>query len=60
MSITFIPPHNADPKRLATLKLDVDPWIKKPLPFKGLNDRMPILVPLKGRGVINQGSGINP
>ena len=27
-------------------------------PFKGLNIRIPILIPIKGRGVINQGSGL--
>ena len=32
------------------------PMINKPLPFKGLDIRIPILFPIKGRGFINQGS----
>ena len=32
--------------------------INKLHPFKGLNIRMPIIVPIKGRGFINQGSGL--
>ena len=31
--------------------------INKPPPFKGLDSRMSIVIPIKGRGVINQGSG---
>ena len=27
-------------------------------PFKDLNIRMPIIIPIKGRGVINHGSGL--
>ena len=30
--------------------------INKPPPFKGLIIRIPIIIPIKGRGVINQGS----
>ena len=30
--------------------------INKPTPFKGLNIRIPIIIPIKGRGFINQGS----
>ena len=32
--------------------------INKPPPFKGLNIRIPITIPIKGRGLINQGSGL--
>ena len=32
--------------------------INKPPPFKGLNIRIPIIIPIKGRGFINQGSGL--
>ena len=32
--------------------------INKPPPFKGLNIRIPIIMPIKGRGFINQGSGL--
>ena len=32
--------------------------INKPAPFKGLNIRIPIRIPIKGRGFINQGSGL--
>ena len=32
--------------------------IIKPLPFKGLNIRIPIKIPIKGRGFINQGSSV--
>ena len=34
------------------------PIINKPLPFKGLNVRNPNIIPIKGRGFINQGSGL--
>ena len=34
------------------------PMINKPPPFKGLNIRIPILIPIKGRGFLNQGSGL--
>ena len=30
--------------------------IDKPPPLKGLNIRIPVLIPIKGRGVINYGS----
>ena len=30
--------------------------INKPPAFKGLNIRIPIIIPIKGRGFINQGS----
>ena len=32
--------------------------IDKPPPPKGLNIRIPIIIPIKGRGFINQGSGL--
>ena len=32
--------------------------INKPSPFKGLNIRIPTIIPLKGRGFINQGFGL--
>ena len=32
--------------------------INKPPPLKGLNSSMPIITPVKGRGFINQGSGL--
>ena len=32
--------------------------INKPPPFKGLNRRIPTIISIKGRGVINQGSGL--
>ena len=28
--------------------------------FKGLNMRIPMIIPIKGRGFINRGSGLNP
>ena len=34
------------------------PLIHKPAPLKGLHIRMPIIVPVKGRGFIKQGSGL--
>ena len=30
--------------------------IHKPPPFKGLNIRIPIIIPIKGKGLINHGS----
>ena len=30
--------------------------ISKPPPFTGLNIRIPIIIPIKGRGLINQAS----
>ena len=30
--------------------------INKPIPFKGVNIRIPIILPIQGRGFINQGS----
>ena len=32
--------------------------INKPLPLKGLNIRIPIIIPIKGRGFNNHGSGL--
>ena len=32
--------------------------INEPPPFKGLNIRIPIIIPMKGRGLINQESGL--
>ena len=32
--------------------------ITNPPPFKGLNIRIPIIIPIKGKGIINQGSGL--
>ena len=32
--------------------------INKPPPFEGLNTRIPIMIPIKGRGFVNQGSGL--
>ena len=32
--------------------------IKNPLPFKGLNIRIPIIIPTMGRGFINKGSAL--
>ena len=32
--------------------------INKPVPFKDLNIRIPIRIPIKGRGFINHGSGL--
>ena len=34
------------------------PMINSPLPFKGLNTRILIMSRRKGRGVLNQGSGL--
>ena len=34
--------------------------INKPTPFKGLNTRIPTIIPINGRGVINHGSTLNP
>ena len=33
--------------------------INKPPPFKGRNIRIPIIMPTKGRGFINHGSGLS-
>ena len=33
--------------------------INKSAPFKGLNIRIPIFIPIKGRGFINQGSTLH-
>ena len=33
--------------------------INEPPVFKGLNIRIPIIIPIKGRGFINQGSGLS-
>ena len=33
--------------------------INKAPPFKGLNNRIPIIISMKRRGVINQGSGVS-
>ena len=32
--------------------------IHKPPPFKGLNIRIPIIIPIKGREFVNHGSGL--
>ena len=32
--------------------------INKPFPLKGLNIRIPTIIPIKRRGVINHGSGL--
>ena len=34
------------------------PMIHTPRPFKGLNIRIPVIIPTKGRWFINQGSGL--
>ena len=34
--------------------------INKPPQFKGLNTRIPIIVPIRGRGFIHQGSRLGP
>ena len=34
------------------------PVTNKLSPFKGLTIRIPIIIPIKGRGFINQGSGL--
>ena len=34
--------------------------MNKPPPFKGLNIRIINITPIKGRGVINHGSGLSP
>ena len=33
------------------------PMINKPPPFKGLDIRIPTILPIAGRGFMNQGSG---
>ena len=33
--------------------------IGEPPPWKGLNVRVPSIIPIKGRGFINQGSGLD-
>ena len=33
--------------------------LNKPFPFKGLDNGMPIIIPIKGSGFINHGSGLN-
>ena len=35
------------------------PIINNPPPFKGLNIRIPTIIPIKGKGFINQGSAFN-
>ena len=32
--------------------------INKHTPFKGLYVRIPMIIPIKGRGFVNQGSGL--
>ena len=32
--------------------------INNPLPFEGLNIIIPVIIPIKGRGCIDQGSGL--
>ena len=32
--------------------------ISKTPPFQGLNIRIPIIIPIRGRGFVNQGSGL--
>ena len=32
--------------------------INQPPPYEGLNIRIPIIIPIKGRGFINHGSGL--
>ena len=32
--------------------------INEPLPFKGLNIRIPIIIPIKGKGFIDPGSAL--
>ena len=34
--------------------------INQPPPFKDLNIRIPITIPIMGRGFINHGSGLGP
>ena len=34
------------------------PMINKPPPFKGLDIRIPIIIPIKGREFINEGSAL--
>ena len=38
------------------LRLGCRLMMNQPLPFKGLNFRIPIIIPIKGSGFINQGS----
>ena len=40
------------------LGLGCRPMIDNPPPFKGLNIRIPVIFPAKGRGFINQGFGL--
>ena len=39
------------------MKVSCRPMINRPPGFKGVNMRIPIIIPIKGRGSINQGSG---
>ena len=38
--------------------LGLDPRLRNPPPFKGLNIRIPATIPIKGRGFTNHGSGL--
>ena len=42
-----------------SLRSNVD-LIKNTPPFKGLSIRIPFIIPIKGRGVINHGSTLHP
>ena len=39
-------------------RLQCRPMINNPPPFKCVNIRIPIIIPIKGRGFMNQGSGL--
>ena len=39
------------------LGFNVNHWLIDPPPFKGLNIKIPTLIPIKGRGFISHGSG---
>ena len=42
------------------LSLQGRPMIDQSHPFQGLNTRILLIIPIKGRGFINQGSGFFP
>ena len=39
-------------------KVACRPMINNPPPFKGLDMRIPIITPMKRKGLMNQGSGL--
>ena len=43
-----------------TAQGNVDPRLINPVLFRALTFRIPMIIPIKGKGFINQGSKLNP